>query len=188
MKRSRVGDTLTGGTKDVNPNWYKILATQSGNDATTTFTAPLPITRVPQSKKATIIEVLKIRYIFDAENLMNSGTAAQTQKYITVNVSTKNFGTVGATVNDGTLVDTWQLWCASAFTNAGSYSMLAPSWIETDLSDGAGHGILLATDNIYVQVISTATNMVNTVACWLYYRFKTVPLEEYVYIVQSQQA
>lgn len=63
-----------------------------------------------------------------------------------------------------------------------------------DLTDGAGHGVLIATDNIYFTLYSTcsatgtATTSVQANATLaLLYRFKRVNLQEYIGIVQSQQ-
>lgn len=64
-----------------------------------------------------------------------------------------------------------------------------------DLTDGAGHGVLIATDNIFlnVQVTNAAFNNVTadaisaTFNCDILYRFKEVKLQEYIGIVQSQQ-
>jgi hypothetical protein len=56
-----------------------------------------------------------------------------------------------------------------------------------DVTDGAGHGVLIATDSIYAQVNSANTATTNTVYFKLLYRFKEVNIIEYVGIVQSQQ-
>lgn len=56
-----------------------------------------------------------------------------------------------------------------------------------DFSDGAGHGLLIATDSIFAALNSTATTLTNIADCRLLYRFKEVPLAEYIGIVQSQQ-
>lgn len=64
-----------------------------------------------------------------------------------------------------------------------------------DLTDGAGHGILIATDNIFlvVQGLLTSYGAATTGAIQafaqadLIYRFKEVALAEYIGIVQSQQ-
>lgn len=64
-----------------------------------------------------------------------------------------------------------------------------------DLTDGAGHGLLVATDNIFLSVQTTniafvgesADSIVGFVAADLIYRFKEVALAEYIGIVQSQQ-
>lgn len=64
-----------------------------------------------------------------------------------------------------------------------------------DLTDGAGHGILVATDNIYLSVQtsltayngSSADEIIGFCFADLIYRFKEVKLQEYIGIVQSQQ-
>lgn len=65
-----------------------------------------------------------------------------------------------------------------------------------DLTDGAGHGVLVATDNIFLT-LQTAATVVGASAtitaatgfgeCAILYRFKEVGLAEYIGIVQSQQ-
>lgn len=66
-----------------------------------------------------------------------------------------------------------------------------------DLTDGAGHGLLVATDNIWLTCYATAATAdagenavlnVATVNADLIYRFKEVSLQEYIGIVQSQQS
>lgn len=64
-----------------------------------------------------------------------------------------------------------------------------------DLTDGAGHGILVATDQIFLTQQtgltsmggSTADTITGFVQADLIYRFKEVKLQEYIGIVQSQQ-
>ena len=59
-----------------------------------------------------------------------------------------------------------------------------------DLTDGAGHGILVATDSIFLTGYVPSnwyTNGTNTVFVKLLYRWKDVSLAEYIGIVQSQQ-
>lgn len=62
-----------------------------------------------------------------------------------------------------------------------------------DLTDGAGHGVLIATDNVWLTAfLNGAVPDIGTTAALnvyadLLYRFKKVTLQEYVGIVQSQQ-
>lgn len=57
-----------------------------------------------------------------------------------------------------------------------------------DLTDGAGHGVLVATDAIYLQIFTTGVaNTSETGRFRMLYRFKNVSLAEYIGIVQSQQ-
>lgn len=64
-----------------------------------------------------------------------------------------------------------------------------------DLTDGAGHGILVATDNIFVSCsisvgsvfVTQADAATGAASCNILYRFKEIALAEYIGIVQSQQ-
>lgn len=58
----------------------------------------------------------------------------------------------------------------------------------SDLTDGAGHGIIVATDNIYVTLFSAGTGVAAEVDVKIMYRFKNVALAEYIGVVQSQQS
>lgn len=73
----------------------------------------------------------------------------------------------------------------SRITTSGSW--VTERLLEMDLTDGAGHGYLVATDQIFAQVVSTTTSNSNTVSYKILYRWKNVGLAEYVGIVQSQQ-
>jgi hypothetical protein len=59
--------------------------------------------------------------------------------------------------------------------------------IVHDLTDGAGHGLLLATDQLYLTISSFNFTNPNYVSCKILFRYKTVSLTEYIGIVQSQQ-
>lgn len=63
--------------------------------------------------------------------------------------------------------------------------------ISYDLTDGAGHGILVATDFLYFSFSTvvgsgSATSQASFASCRIKYRWKEVKLEEYIGIVQSQ--
>jgi len=57
-----------------------------------------------------------------------------------------------------------------------------------DFTDGAGHGFLIGTDSIFARLSSVATGIPNVANIRLLYRWKSVPLAEYIGIVQSQQS
>lgn len=185
MKRAR-RDVLTGGTGDVSPQWLKSIAVQSGNDTTTTSTVTLPVTRIPQSGVATIIEVLRVKWIPAIGDVFPTA-AANTAKSMSCTISTKNFGTTAPGLSEGSIIDNYSAELAGAFTAAGTYGVYASGTEEHDLSDGAGHGLLIATDQMFFQIASANTGVAVAAAVWLLYRFKSVSIEEYVGIVQSQQ-
>lgn len=166
---------LTGGTGDVNPQWYKFSCTQSAADTTTTTAIPLPVPKLPSSKKPTVVEVLKVYW----DNQVN----VETDNFIQAILSTKNYGTTVPSITDGGIID--QIYQAIKITTSGQIISIAP--VIHDLTDGAGHGMLVATDNIYLQVNSAATSQAIPVVCWILYRMKEITLAEYIGIVQSQQ-
>lgn len=175
---------LTGGSKDVNPQYYHGRATQSGNDATTTATFRAPITRIPDSNKVTIMEVLKIFFEFAQ---INGTAAAETNYDLQLQFSTTSFGaTANVAWDEPTVFAKAQITQRKAFTAAGSYAIVYTEPLVYDCTDGAGHGVLIAADSFYVQISSSNTATTNTGYFKILYRFKDVNLIEYVGIVQSQ--
>lgn len=184
-KRGR--DTLTGGTHDVNPQFMNIVVTNTtgvNTGAVTTYV--LPKSPITQNGRAQIIEILKIFW----ENGPMLHTDAQFSQSLAV--CTANPGTAAAVL----LSDPKCL----ALLRTESVSTTASQWTEndrikvTDLTDGAGHGVLVATDNLFVQNWqgNQALTMGSAVDPPLYpsvkilYRYKNVSVQEYIGIVQGQ--
>ena len=185
MKRRRDG-TLTGGTGDVSPQWMSFVATQSAADTTTTTTQAIPVQRLPTGGKAQVMEVLKVW--FASTQLPASASAAETTDLLECFLSTSSFGTTNTSLSEPRVFAADGISSRSAFTAAGTYfSQLQPSVRQYDLTDGAGHGVLIATDNIFAQVSSTATGNTNLFRIKILYRWKNIPLQEYIGIVASQQ-
>lgn len=180
------GDQLTGGSGDVNPQFLHMTITQSGADTTTSAQINLPVTRLPQSNVVTIIELLKIYVDMPVVVGEAAGLASNS---LAVNFSTTNGGATANAFSDPDVLAAYEVQKRTAFTAAQGFAAVESGGPQTpiDLTDGAGHGVLVATDNAFIQCVSVATGVANTVnAKWLY-RFKTVSLVEYVGIVQSQQ-
>ena len=189
-KRRRTnGTSLTGGTKDVNPqlitfSWQHPAATATHN---INFHNPVAKGIFAQRNYATVMEVLKvIFYIPPYEDL---SLAAQTLRLRRCCLSTSDLTTVTA---DGRIPTVFSLHEDSLYDSFTALGSMASGSIlsvyEHDLTDGAGHGILLATDYIYLQsrlfpVFAGASEF----AVKILYRFKNVGVTEYIGIVQSQQ-
>lgn len=175
--RGRPGDTLTGGTRDVKPQMLSFVATQSGNDTTTTVTQALPVLRnfQPSPGRAQLVEILKVSAILPSPTEVDNN--------INIALSTKNFGTTAVTPQDPSVFAFIRR--AVALTTSGQiYADLVAC---LDLTDGNGNGILVATDNIYCQIVSSSTGSTNATAIKILYRISGASVEEYVGIVQSQQ-
>lgn len=186
MKRARA-ESLTGGTGDVNPQLLSDSATQSAADTNTTTQVNLPIQRIASNapQQAVIMELLKI--FVDLPDLPAVAAVAETADTIGVNFSTRNFGTTATTFDDPSIFARAETNRLAAFTAGGTYMWSQRGIITVDLTDGAGHGVLIGTDSIFVQVTSGGTGNANTVRYKLLYRWKRVTLAEYIGIVQSQQ-
>lgn len=188
MKRGR--GSLTGGTGDVNPQQYNIVLVQPGADLTDILTLPVPVYRFPLSKgRAMVMEMLKIDWIIE------DFVAGASQASIAAGISTSQ---VGSLTNGGSSTQANQFNAMALPTTLACFSYdylfatgagfaITSRIQERDYTDAAGHGVLIATDQITVFLASTNTAISNRVVAKMLYRWKEVSLEEYIGIVQSQQ-
>jgi len=135
MAKRRRTNNLTGGTKDVNPQFYTGSIREAAPTTWTNVEFVLPINRLPT-------------FIYFVFNL--------------ININKK-------------------------IPNQGSYGKVHKAITCTDLTDGAGHGILVATDTFQVAIQSQGYVAAQVYGFKILYRMKTVGLVEYIGIVQSQQ-
>jgi len=174
IKRIRDPLNLGGGTGDVNPQFMNINATITAGSVVTT-TTPIPIQRLQQSGRAQVMEVLKVIFDNSLFNTLEADSAALAR------VTTKNFATTAVTPNEPTCFAYMNNWYK--ITTSGAVEFIGPYVL--DLTDGAGHGFLVATDNIFVQ--TNSVNVTGSLSVKILYRWKNVSTTEYVGIVQSQQ-
>ena len=181
-KRKR-RDTLTGGTNDVNPQFMNLTINESAADTFTQIAQQIPIQRLATMGRAQVMEVLKI---FISASEISASTVGVTLRQISVALTTKSFAQA-VQLNEPTCFGYYQKTVSNAFSAGGSGTIaqeVEPMCI--DLTDGAGHGFLVASDNIYLQVSSTATTIPVAAYVKILYRWKDVSVQEYVGIVQSQ--
>ena len=174
MKR-KYSSSLTGGTGDVNPQYLKLSTTQSGADTFTQTTNPIPIQRLPNGQRSQVMEILKIFF-------WTNSALVEADSTVSVYLTTKSYSTAPA-VTDGALIAWWKR--QVIITTSGEVAIDSPFCL--DLTDGVGHGMLVATDNLYLSVASSTTSQANVGVAWILYRWKNVGLAEYVGMVQSQQ-
>lgn len=169
---------LTGGTGDVNPQILNLTVVQTAADATTTLEQPLPLPRFSAKKgRSLVVEVLWVQWNFDDI------------RYIVGNFSYTGILSTAPTAATVTDPRTFAVLDFEGSQNAAAASFrTTPRTYRQILHDGAGHGILVATDNIYLTLITTGpTTVINSLNVKLAYRYKEVNLEEYLGIVSSQQ-
>lgn len=180
MKRGR-GDTLTGGSKDVNPQTMITHVSQTAADVTASQALALPIPRLPIAKgRSLVIELLGI----DFYNLSATQILANNVLVFLLTTNGTTPTSVFSAMTDPKTLALWDRWVA--FGTGVGFAVFDNSK-HVDLTDNAGHGILVATDQIFFYLLSQTTGALNTGICKMTYRFKDVSLEEYIGIVQSQQ-
>lgn len=185
MKRKGNGkDQLTGGSEDVNPQYMTFSISMS---AANTYTEQAIATPVPRNKvsgnNVTVMEILKVFFdLSEADANPAAGGSVITESVQLTTRSQANFNSATAAV-----FAFCQKQIRGAFTAAGSYGMQYYDPYVWDCTDGAGHGVIVATDNIYIGMTSAGFVALATCNVKLLYRMKDVTLPEYIGIVQSQQ-
>jgi len=191
------GGGLTGGTGDVNPQWLGTGdLTFTGTTPVNSVIAiaiPLPIQRLNQAGKAQVLEVLKVMWRmsipFNAASLgLNNwgGNAYLTTSQLLADIDAINAPKTGKCIDFETeFLSIYQ----SHITPDTIVVQSDDRPVTHDLTDGAGHGVLVGTDVIYLNlwVPTGFTNISTAVQARILYRFKDVSLAEYIGIVQSQQ-
>jgi hypothetical protein len=167
---------LTGGSGDVNPQYFNIRAfVMSGNDTVTSTGYSLAIDRLRGNGVTVgVIEILKV-FFYPVTLASNSS-----RNYF---LSTKSFGTTAPSIADGAIIT------AVTQVNLQATAVaieLQNNPLVVDLSDAAGHGLLVATDQIFMCASSAGTSSTNACDVKILYRYKNVPITEYIGIVQSQ--
>lgn len=203
MGVKRQSNLLTGGTGDVNPQTMTITSTGANttgalqNSFLQGAMVPVPVPKYPGSNnRAIVMEVLSVQWeIADLTPPGTPGNAVEVMHWL----STTGFASGGDWTTLQMLQDPN---CISRIrrkvgtTNAGTGDGLV-IWDFNlseydDLTDQAGHGLLVATDYIwigsYVNPEPAAANVYASPAvATVTYRMKEIGLTEYIGIVQSQQ-
>lgn len=176
-------DQLTGGTNDVNPQEMVIVSIQSGADTATITPQQLPIPRLPtRPGRNLVIEVLEVDYFHN--NPVLPGAGGNNSNLVTLTTNPNAFANGLTAIQDTRILSYWAK-AIQTVTAIGSWGFTVD--FSDDTTDRAGHGVLLATDKVYVGNYSANTGFANAMIIRILYRWKEVSLTEYIGIVQSQQ-
>lgn len=198
--------SLTGGTGDVNPQILTmptVNGTSLGGVSWFSVTQALPFNRLPIAKgKSWVMEVLKVWFVHDLSSLLPPLTTSA--GYLIQKLLLYPGGPLGSVVASSSPTPA-AVSMANPNVIAGSgvsvngmnpvatsnYAMFCQKINEVDLTDGDGHGVLVATDTISLtlaQEITAAGGTVPSCQCKILYRVKAVSLQEYIGIVQAQSS
>jgi len=188
-KRARTagGAGLGGGTGDVKPQFLTLSTGEMAPDTYDVTQFALPVPRFGTMKsKATVFEILSVDWYL-APAILTDGVHAAFG-YLTT--ATNRVDSEPFILQDiATDVGRPQTFAAVGENNIlivqGGLNATFPRHV--DLTDGAGNGILIATDSLTIVTanVDDAANAVSVAK--IKYRLTNVGISEYVGIVQSQQ-
>lgn len=198
-KRGAVGSgILTGGTNDVNPQFFRFNKAEGPQDAnaSTVVVSNTPIQAFTQGRgdRAIVMEVLKIFISADFQALR--GLLIDSLWLIWVAVGSGNGvpngaqGTKDGMSNQNSFASYHYRLLVPATTFGGNNDSQMGK--EIDVTDSNGHGVLIATPQVTLSLRQETTGgswlQGPIITCGMLYRFKEVDLTEYLGIVNSQQA
>lgn len=191
MKRARTTKSqLTGGSGDVNPQYMVSSIEVKGLNGI--VGTPLPIPRLQQQNgKQLVMEFLQIDFCFSSPIPATiTSTALDIVMAITTNPNQQPLQS--RLFQDPRVIALSSKMLFWAISPTAPTDYLVPFGLNridsVDLTDNAGHGILVATDTIYfTAILANAFPATIELDARIMYRFKEVGLAEYVGIVQSQQ-
>jgi len=184
MKRSKK-DQLTGGTGDVSPQYFALPSNSlSAANTYTEGTIPTPVPRSKtQGDSITVMEILKV-FFNNPEPDSNPGAAGS---LVTASAQLSTSSLSSSALGNVKVFAFCEKVVRGAFTAGGSYAAEIMDPYCFDCTDGAGHGILVATDNIFYGCTTAGFTAAAAFNARILYRMKNVTLAEYIGIVQSQQ-
>lgn len=190
--KKRKANLDTGGTDDVRPQIMTFTQDQFtiNTEQVDVFATPVPRSSFTKDM-AQVMEILHVDFYFH----LDPGTSMNTERFATLSTA------IPANAVTGTLVTFPRVRAAIADprTLAGvmyTRTIIGPGTgdivvetgypLKVDLRDGAGHGVLVATDSLVLVFGGTLQS--TTVACTLkiMYRMINIGIMEYIGIVQSQ--
>jgi len=161
---------------DIYPQWLDFEVLQTGTNVWTTEPVPLPVPRVRREvgDQVQLIEILKVIL---SPNVNEAPDASR----VSLKLLTKDFD---SDPKEGP---------ATIFTVSiepeSSGADYAYAFIEPymfDLTDGMGHGYLVAVDTLYVGCASGGMASPTGGSGRIYWRFVSVSLAEFLGLIQSQ--
>lgn len=149
----------------------------TADDATASERIQMPIARLPDKNRVQVIEIVRIMVEY---NLAPGGNA----DLRATSLAFRDFDTTEATYSSPSVF--FKTKDVSRFTTSGQVYL--PFTLDFDYTTGGGRGFLIATDSIFAQATAASIGSSLTARYKVWYRFVYVGLQEYIGIVQQQQA
>jgi len=180
-KRART--TRTG---DINPQYLVADVVLGAFNDYAVGSFPLPVARIGGSKtKAIVFEILRVDWYFgieDQADLIHTQACYLTTSPDHSDGDTSTLATIGADMarpqNFANVVSRKDLVVQGGTMENQPWSI--------DTSDGAGNGMLVATQNLTMVFADVDSTGVSSCSVHILYRLVEVGIQEYVGIVQSQ--
>lgn len=135
------------------------------------------------------MEVLKVMWFLPAaanQFSITAGTNASLRTYLT----TRSNGTTEPILQTSGGVIAFKSIYVSSIAASTDSANISDFSTPIDLTDGVGHGVLVATDQLFIGAIQSAAASPitgsDTISVRILYRWKDVSVTEYIGIVQSQ--
>jgi len=153
----------------VNPQTLGLIVVESAANTFTQAEVGIPVLRTGISAtRAQVIEALWVEWQVPA----GSQAAADG---VDMQLTTSSQAAL-VTLNDPDILARYS--DVVAFTTSGATR--TQLIVKQDLTDGAGHGLIVATNAIFIGVIGSSQSGALTARCRLAYRFKNVSLQEFI--------
>jgi hypothetical protein len=193
-------DNLTGGSGDVNPQMFRVSGVFENSGSSGTIAELLdwvyfllPTSPVQRSRPL-VFELLKviwgIDFPFVPENTTPDTPIVNRIATIEAFLSTAQFFTDVSSIQvSDPSIFAYQKVTTTWTDNPGVQNLaIGQNTYTQDFTDGAGHGILVASQQIALvcAMVGCNGNSDCTISAYMIYRFKEVGLEEYIGIVESQ--
>ena len=175
MSKKRKLSTLTGGTGDINPQLLNSWAVQTGVDVSTTIVIPLPnLGQSLPSEFRTVVEILRVTI----NSTLAFAITSQTMFTTYVLSSAPLAGRTDADVFNDNRTILYQQY--TILNNATALSQVPRIGQQADLTDGAGHGVIVVGSNLYFQVDSAGTGVTHSAHINILYRLKNIGVDEFI--------
>ncbi len=178
MPKRRYRDTLTGGTGDVNPQVIRASVEQLTLNSYAEKEIDIPLNLPKSGTRATVMEILRIKILYNIVPGPEIGSHKSSWQLSTTSLPQ-------IYMIDNPLVIATDAMTTGTVTTG---SVTVTSSLKTyDMTDGAGHGYLIASDNLYFSVATSSfvTNL-QRMAIQIIYRWKSIGLTEFIGILTSQ--